>query len=167
VKARTAARRHAVNALYEAEIRGVEAAIVLGARLSNGVLDLEDEDDPGTHHDQSEERAYASILVQGVGKHRTEIDQVITACVDTWSIDRMPVVDRNIMRVALFELLWRDEVPVAVLINEAVDLAKSLSTEDSGRFVNGVLGHASTLYPRGSGVAGSDGSPREDEEPEG
>jgi N utilization substance protein B len=65
---------------------------------------------------------------------------LIVKYADRWAIERMPVIDRSLLRMALFELLWGDDIPVAVAINEAVELAKSLSTEDSGRFVNGLLG---------------------------
>ena len=84
--------------------------------------------------------AYARSLVQGVQDHHADIDELITRYADHWAISRMPVVDRNVIRVAVWELVWGDDVPVAVAINEAVELAKSYSTEDSGRFVNGVLG---------------------------
>ena len=72
--------------------------------------------------------------------HQADIDALITTHADRWALNRMPVVDRNLLRIALFELLWCDDVPVPVAINEAVELAKALSTEDSGRFVNGLLG---------------------------
>ena len=84
--------------------------------------------------------AYARALVQGVQDHHADIDELITRYADHWAISRMPVVDRNVIRVAVWELVWGEDVPVAVAINEAVELAKSYSTEDSGRFVNGVLG---------------------------
>ena len=91
--------------------------------------------------DPSEEvLARARVLLGGVQQHRDEIDALIEGHAERWELNRMPVVDRNLLRIALFELLWCDDVPVAVAINEAVELAKSLSTEDSGRFVNGLLG---------------------------
>lgn len=83
---------------------------------------------------------YARALVQGVQDRHADIDELITRYADHWAISRMPVVDRNIIRIAVWELVWGEDVPVAVAINEAVELAKSYSTEDSGRFVNGVLG---------------------------
>ena len=83
---------------------------------------------------------YARTLVQGVQDQHADIDELITRYADHWSISRMPVVDRNVIRVAVWELLWGGDVPLAVAINEAVELAKSYSTEDSGRFVNGILG---------------------------
>lgn len=86
---------------------------------------------------------YATRLVAGVQEQCAHIDARIARYSDRWALDRMPVVDRNLLRIALFELLWVPDVPVPVVINEAVELAKSLSTEDSGRFINGILGRAS------------------------
>jgi N utilization substance protein B len=83
---------------------------------------------------------YAERIVQGVQAHQADIDALIVEHSDRWAIQRMPVIDRNLLRMGLYELLWEEEVPVAVAINEAVELAKALSTDDSGRFVNGVLG---------------------------
>jgi N utilization substance protein B len=80
-----------------------------------------------------------SILVVGVAEHRTRIDELITAHSHAWSIDRMATTDRNVLRMSTFELLGRSEVPTAVIINEAVELAKRYGTDDSGRFVNGML----------------------------
>ena len=73
-------------------------------------------------------------------ENHVPIDELIVRYADRWAIERMPVVDRTIVRMAIYELLWRDDIPTPVAINEAVELAKSLSTEDSGRFVNGILG---------------------------
>jgi len=83
---------------------------------------------------------YAVELARGVEDHRDEIDAVITKFADRWSIDRMPVIDRNLLRIAVFELGWQPGIPLGVAISEAVDLAKRYSTDDSGRFVNGMLG---------------------------
>src|SRR5581483_10106378 len=79
-------------------------------------------------------------LARGVEEHHDEIDAIITKFADRWSIDRMPVIDRNLLRIAVFELGWQPEIPLGVAISEAVDLAKRYSTDDSGRFVNGMLG---------------------------
>jgi transcription antitermination protein NusB len=83
---------------------------------------------------------YAVELARGVEEHRDEIDALISKFADRWSIDRMPVIDRNLLRIAVYELGWRPEIPLGVAISEAVDLAKRYSTDDSGRFVNGMLG---------------------------
>lgn len=85
--------------------------------------------------------AYARKLVESVQEHHSDVDTLIVRYADRWAIDRMPVVDRSLVRMALCELLFAGgDIPVAVAINEAVELAKSYSTEDSGRFVNGLLG---------------------------
>jgi transcription antitermination factor NusB len=94
---------------------------------------------PGSQVDSDAVR-YARGLVEGVQAHQTEIDSLIESYADRWALQRMPVVDLSVLRIALFELLWDNDVPVAVAINEAVELAKSLSTDDSGRFINGLLG---------------------------
>ena len=116
--ARTEARRRALEILHAADV---------------GALDPEGQllhaDDP-----------YARMLVEGVATYRAELDEVIAGATEHWSLDRMPVVDRNVLRIATFELLHTD-VPTGAVVDEAVSLVKLLSTEDSGRFVNGVLGH--------------------------
>jgi N utilization substance protein B len=84
-------------------------------------------------------QAYAVGLVEGVVSHQERIDQILSSYAEDWSLDRMPSVDRVVLRLALFELLWCEEIPDAVAIDEAVELAKSLSTEASPGFVNGVL----------------------------
>ena len=84
---------------------------------------------------------YAESLVRGVIEHRAEIDEKLSATSENWALDRMPVVDRAILRLATYEMMYVDEVPVSVAINEAVELAKAYGGEDeSSRFVNGVLG---------------------------
>lgn len=80
-----------------------------------------------------------AVLVRGVEEHRERIDAAITAHAKGWPLQRMPSIDRNVLRIAAFELLGRPEVPVAVVLDEAIELAKRFSTDDSGRFVNGVL----------------------------
>ena len=88
---------------------------------------------------------YAVDLVEGVTGRRDRIDELLTTYAEGWTLDRMPAVDRNILRVAIYELLWRDDIPDAVAIDEAVDLAKELSTDESPRFVNGLLGRLQLL----------------------
>ena len=83
--------------------------------------------------------ALTAELVAGVGEHRERLDAAIAARAKGWTLDRMPVIDLNVLRIASFELAERPEVPVAVVLDEAVELAKRFSTDDSGRFVNGVL----------------------------
>ena len=98
------------------------------------------DDDADCEPPTVEALSYATRLVEGVQEHSAEIDTHIGRYADRWALDRMPVVDRSLLRLAVFELLWMHDVPVAVVINEAVEIAKALSTEDSGRFINGLLG---------------------------
>jgi N utilization substance protein B len=111
--------------LYEADSKRVSASEVLAAQISPA-------DD------------LATLLVEGVEQNLARLDEVITAHAKGWTLARMPTIDRTVLHIAAFELLGRPEVPVAVVLNEAVELAKRFSTDDSGRFVNGVL---SALVP--------------------
>ena len=123
--ARSKARKRAVDVLYEAELRGNDRLSVLRDRIDTA-------EPPVPEH--------TVRLVEGVAEHAERIDELIDAHATGWSIDRLPDVDRAIMRMAVYELLWADDVPDAVVIDEAVELAKALSTDDSPAFVNGVLG---------------------------
>ena len=141
------ARRLALDVLYEAEIRDDLPMEVFSAREREGwvIPGAGDEDPEMLALDLNQEPgegsiAYARELVAGVQSHHADLDALIARYADRWAIERMPIVDRNLLRMALFELLFRDDIPVAVAINEAVELAKALSTEDSGRFINGLLG---------------------------
>ena len=135
---RRLARRLALDVLYEAEVRDMLPVEAYRERERLGWS--VDDDESVAEQPERGVLAYARSLVQGVQDHHADIDELITRYADHWAISRMPVVDRNIIRVAVWELVWGENVPVAVAINEAVELAKSYSTEDSGRFVNGVLG---------------------------
>ena len=144
MKERRTARRIALDVLYEAEIRGTLPTEALAARQAEGWVvpasgDLGDQQS-GVESAGPDAIAYARFLVEGVQQHQAEIDRMITRYADRWAIDRMPVVDRTLLRIAIFELSEGGDVPVPVAINEAVELGKSLSTEDSGRFINGILG---------------------------
>ncbi len=86
-------------------------------------------------------RPFAEQLVRGVHLHQAEIDQMIVSASENWRIDRMSIVDRNILRIALFEMLYCPDVPPKVSINEAIDIGKKFGSEDSGAFINGVLDH--------------------------
>jgi len=119
-ESRRAARERALELLYEAEAKDTTAGAII--------------DDLPVTPDQ-----YACLLVVGVDDHRVEIDALLTRYAKGWALDRMPAVDRALLRVATFELLHHPEVPVAVVISEAVELAAQFSTDDSSRFVNGVL----------------------------
>lgn len=124
--ARSKARKRAVDVLYEADIRSGDPLALLRDRLS-------DDETPPVHE-------HTVRLVEGVAEHTARIDELIDTHASNWSIDRLPDVDRAILRMAVFELLWADDVPDAVVIDEAVELAKALSTDDSPAYVNGVLG---------------------------
>jgi N utilization substance protein B len=117
---RTDAREQAVMFLYEAEQRSV-SAIELVKERAIAAAEL------------------STTLIHGVESMRSEIDQQIVAHAKGWALDRMPALDRAILRLGIFELTSRDDVPTAVVIDEAVELAKRFSTDDSGKFVNGVL----------------------------
>ena len=123
--ARSKARKRAVDVLYEADIRSGDAVTLLRERLT-------DETPPVNEH--------TVRLVEGVAEHAARIDELIDTHASNWSIDRLPDVDRAILRMAVFELLWADDVPDAVVIDEAVELAKALSTDDSPGYITGVLG---------------------------
>ena len=158
MKGRRAARRLALDVLYEAEIRGRSPVEAFLEREHHGwvipaaedTLDpvealLQDDTDEtsdrfGDRDGKDEVVDYARGLVEGVQEHQAEIDELIVKHAERWGLQRMPVVDRTVLRMATYELLWGEDIPVAVAINEAVELVKSLSTDDSGRFVNGVLG---------------------------
>ncbi|MHB1445587.1 MAG: transcription antitermination factor NusB [Acidimicrobiales bacterium] len=117
---RRAARERALSLLYEAEAKSEDPAELLAG--------LAVAPDP-----------FVVTLVAGVAQHREQIDSMIASHSLDWSLVRMPAIDRNLMRLAVFELTCRPDTPVGVVIDEAVELAKQYSTEDSGRFVNGVL----------------------------
>jgi N utilization substance protein B len=142
LKGRRESRKLAVDALYEGEIRGRLPVATFEIQRAEGRVRPGSDDDAGATLDEAstEVVSYARGLVEGVQEHHAEIDALISRYTDRWAIDRMPVIDRTVIRIAIFELLWVEDVPVAVAINEAVELVKSLSTDDSGRFVNGLLG---------------------------
>jgi N utilization substance protein B len=123
--ARSKARKRAVDVLYEADVRSRDRQALLAERVADG-------NPPVPEH--------TVRLVEGVDEHARRIDELIDTHASGWSIDRLPDVDRAILRMAVFELLWADDVPDAVVIDEAVELAKTLSTDDSPGYVNGVLG---------------------------
>jgi N utilization substance protein B len=123
VSARGKARKRALDVLYEADLRGIPAIDVLESRhetLEAGV------------------NPYTEEIVHGVIDHSGRIDDLLSTYAEGWTLERMPAVDRNLLRIGTWELLW-GEVPDAVAISEAVELAKQLSTDDSGAFVNGLL----------------------------
>lgn len=137
MSARGKARKRAVDVLYEADIRALPPADVLAA------LDRRRADEG-----QAGVNPYVTELVDGVTAHRDHIDELLGSYSMGWTLDRMPAVDRAILRVGAYELLWRDDIPDAVAIAEAVSLAQELSTDESSSFVNGLLGRLLELKPR-------------------
>jgi len=131
---RRASRRRAVELLYEAALRDVDPVTLLSERV--GAVDVDPISD------------YTITLVEGVGENRERIDEVLAEHARGWSLRRMPPVDLAVLRVGLYELLWAEDVPDPVAIDEAVGIAKQLSTDDSPRFVNGVLGRIGSIADR-------------------
>jgi N utilization substance protein B len=125
--ARRKARKRALDVLYEADMRGEGIQGVLANVLGRI------EPPPPSH------LPYAVSLVEGVASHKERIDELISSYAEGWTLERMPAVDRNLARVAVYELLYVDDIDDAVAITEAVELAKQLSTDDSPRFLNGLL----------------------------
>jgi transcription antitermination protein NusB len=120
VPTRREARERALGLAYEAELRGVDLVATIGEQ--------------GVRPDE-----YACRLIEGVAEHADEIDALLRKYSEHWALERMPVVDRTLLRLSTFELGWVPDVPAAAVITEAVELAKQYSTKDSGRFVNGLL----------------------------
>ena len=130
--ARSKARKRALDILFEAEQREWPVLDLLAERITLGSPPV-----PG----------YAADLVRGVAAHAARIDELISRYAEGWTLDRMPAVDRNVLRIGIYELLWADDVPDAVAINEAVLLAQDLSTDASPAFVNGLLARLAELKP--------------------
>jgi len=122
-----------------------EALALLGRQ--GWSVTLPDQGDASQKPPSGEAIAYATILVEGVQEYSARIDGLIDRYAERWAIGRMPLVDKNLLRLGIFELLWAPDVPTAVVINEAVELAKSMSTEESGRFINGILGRVAHEGP--------------------
>jgi N utilization substance protein B len=130
--ARTKARKRALDILFESELQGLAIGATLGRRIAAA--------DPPLNE-------YAITLVEGVVTHRERIDELLTTYAVGWTLDRMPAVDRNLLRIGTYEVVYRDDVPDAVAISEAVALAKDLSTDESPGFVNGLLAQITAVKP--------------------
>ncbi len=124
MSARSKARKRALDFLYEAEIKKVKAVDLFKSR---GASELSQE-------------PYVFTLLTGVAEHLFKIDELITTYAQDWDMDRMPAIDRNILRIAIYEILWVEEIDLKIACDEAVELAKSLSTDESSNYINGVLG---------------------------
>ena len=131
MSARRKARKRALDFLYEADIRSARAIDLLESR---GEIELS-------------ERDYVLELLLGVETNALKIDELITTYAQGWDMDRMPAIDRNILRIALFEILFKNDLDDQVAASEAVEIATELSTEDSAKYINGVLGRIIILKP--------------------
>ena len=138
VKGRHQARKRAVDLLFEAEARGLSAAEVVDIRTALA------EAKP----DVAPLQSYTQTVARGGSEHIAHIDDLISSHLQGWTIDRLPAVDRAILRVSVWELLHADDVPEPVAVDEAVQLAKELSTDDSPGFINGVLGQVMLVTPQ-------------------
>jgi len=130
--ARSKARKRALDILFEAELRDAPVLDLLAERITQGSPPVS---------------PYAADLVRGVTVHKVRIDKLIEEFAEGWTLDRMPAVDRNVLRIGLYELLWADDVPDGVAISEAVLLARDLSTDASPAFVNGLLAGIAEVKP--------------------
>jgi N utilization substance protein B len=123
MSARSKARKRALDTIFEADLKGIS----IPATNNNDETD-------------QEVANYSLDLVKGIKENQTQIDEMISNSLKDWSFDRIPRVDRNILRIAVYELLFQKDVPINVVISEAVNLAESLSTAESSAFINGTLG---------------------------
>lgn len=131
MSARGKARKRALDILFESDLRSSSAIELLSSRppedLSQG--------------------QYSAEIVRGVNEHREKIDELIVTYAEGWDMDRMPAIDRNILRISIFEILWNPELDDAVAVSQAIELATELSTEKSPAYINGVLGRIIVLKP--------------------
>ena len=134
MSARSKARKQALDLLYETDIRGTNLVDTLAQR-----------DIPAEGPDARPIREYTRELVNGVSNNRRKIDELITTYAQGWDMDRLPAVDRNILRLGIFEILWAADIPTSVAIDEAIALAKELSSDDSSRYIHGVLGRIASI----------------------
>ncbi|MEN9304811.1 MAG: hypothetical protein RLY76_79 [Actinomycetota bacterium] len=132
MSARSKARKAALDLLYEGDIRKTAALSILSQRSEDLEYVIRD---------------FTKELVQGVEEHRRKIDELITTYSQGWDMDRMPVIDRNILRLAIYELLWSKDVPMPVAVDEAIELAQTLSTDESSKYINGVLSKIIEIKP--------------------
>ena len=132
--ARSKARKRALDLLFEADQRSLNVSALLADRQNN----------PG---DQRPLNPYTVEIVEGVVVHWAEIDELLTTYSHGWTLPRMPGVDRSILRLGAWEVVWNDQVPDGVAISEAVELARTLSTDDSPSFVNGLLARLAEVKP--------------------
>lgn len=134
MSARSKARKRALDVLYAAEARGVDPIDVMSDRIESPEPYILGE--------------YAEVLIRGVSGHLRRIDDLLSQHIEGWTLERLPAVDRAILRIAIFEMVYSTDVPPAVVIDEAVEAAKSLSTDNSPKFINGVLGQIQAISSR-------------------
>ena len=132
--ARTKARKRALDVLFEAEQRQIDPIALLAQRITQ----------PGT---EAALPQYSVEIVEGVLAQQERIDELLMTHSHGWTLERMPAVDRGLLRIGTWEVLYNDDVPDAVAVDEAVELARSLSTDDSPTFINGLLGRIVDLKP--------------------
>ena len=132
--ARSKARKQALDILFESDIRQTSATDLLESPLIV-------EEGP----DARPIRDFARVIVSGVTEHRRKIDELISTYAQGWDMDRLPIVDRNLLRIAIFEILWSEDVPDAVAIDEALTMAAILSTEESASYIHGVLSRIASI----------------------
>lgn len=134
MSARSKARKQTLDLLYESDIRGSDLLELL---ISRDIV----EEGP----DARPIREYTKSLVEGVAAHKRKIDELISTYAHGWDMDRLPAVDRNILRLGIYEILWVAELEDGIVIDEALTLAKDLSTEDSAGYIHGVLGRIASI----------------------
>jgi N utilization substance protein B len=132
MSARSKARKRALDVLFASELRGQAPVDALDAAIAEG---------EGPTND------YTAVLVRGVVEHQARIDELLSEYSTDWTLDRMPAVDRNVLRLGVYEMLYADDVPDAVAVTEAMALVRDLSTDDSPAFVNGILGSIQRSKP--------------------
>lgn len=124
MSARRKARKRALDFLYEADLRG---GVALELYHSRPAEDLSQEE-------------YVGRLLQGVSRHSVKLDELIMTYAQGWDMDRMPAIDRNLLRISMYEILWESDLDEKIAVSEAVEMAEELSTSESARYINGVLG---------------------------
>ncbi len=134
MSARSKARKHALDILYESDIRSSDSLAILESREVT-------EEGP----DARPIRDFTRELISGVASHKRKIDELIATYAQGWDMDRLAAVDRNILRLGIYEIIWSDELADGIAIDEAISLAKDLSTEDSATFIHGLLGKISSI----------------------
>ena len=134
MSARSKARKQTLDLLYESDIRSSDLIVLLASRES-------DEEGP----DARPIREYTKLLIEGIHANKRKIDELITTYAQGWDMDRLPAVDRNILRLGIYEILWATELDDAIVIDEALTLAKDLSTDESAGYIHGVLGRITSI----------------------